>query len=69
MRRVCCFCSNVFGEKCGKCGSTRVRPAPGSIPVLWECQDCRARWPALSQPDTHGMCDSCENKIRHKEAA
>ena len=59
MRRICVHCKEVYGEKCGRCGSVNVRKINMIAGPGWECLDCKARWFESSQHDTHGICPAC----------
>ena len=61
MRRVCCWCHLIYGEKCGGCGSldvAKVRLDGGQ----WLCLNCGAMWKPDSEKDTHGICAACAKK-------
>ena len=65
MRRICCWCKKVYGERCQKCGSIRVKALnPENAPPAWECTKCKSVWLAGSQPDTHGICATCEPLVK-----
>jgi hypothetical protein len=74
MRRICCWCHKIYGEKCQRCGSascekitTCKASASSQFKVgdsLWSCRNCGALWLENSQPDTHGVCGICEPLMR-----
>ena len=50
-------------EKCGKCGSVRIKLALRAVlPPECTCENCGHQWTMGEDHDTHGLCQDCCNK-------
>ena len=60
MIRRCGWCKEEMGRKCGRCGSQKVNILiPGKLIGQAYCLSCAWMWSLASEPETHGICDSC----------
>jgi hypothetical protein len=69
--RVCVQCQQVFGEKCGRCG-TEAAPvhadaqSKANASQDFECLGCRHRFPKGEGGETGGMCEPCFDAVLRK---